>query len=112
MTLFRTLGWLPIDVRIHRVYFTAVAMFTVMNGQAPVYLVNMSTQTNSVHDQNNCGGTNISVKNITCLSGQRRFAYGGTKVWDNIPEIIKTMQPLHVRKDMYECEHFKIDRPA
>ena len=29
VTLFRTLGSLPIDVRIHRVYFTAVPMFTI-----------------------------------------------------------------------------------
>ena len=42
-------------------------------------------------------------------------------MWDNIPELIKnaisvecfkTMFLKHVRKDVYECEHFKIDRPA
>ena len=65
VTLFRMLGWLPIDVRIH--YFTAVAMFNIMNGLAPVDLVNMFTQNNSVHDHNTRGSTNIHVKYITCL---------------------------------------------
>ena len=72
VTLFRTLGWLPIDVRIH--YFTAVAMFNIMNGQAPVDLVNMFTQNNSVHDHNTCGGTNIRVKKYNLSMGQRTFA--------------------------------------
>ena len=76
-------------------------LFGLMNRQDPVYLVNMFAQTNSLYDHNTSGGTNISVKNITCLSGQRRFAYRGTKVWDNIQEIIKIMQPLHVRKDIH-----------
>ena len=118
VTLFRTLGWLPIDVRIH--YFTAVAMFNIMNGQAPVDLVNMFTQNNSVHDHNTRGGTNIRVKKYNLSIGQRTFAYRGAKVWDNIPEHIKnvttvecfkTMFLKHVSKEVYECEHFKIDRP-
>ena len=42
-------------------------------------------------------------------------------MWDNIPEHIKnvttvecfkTMFLKHVSKEVYECEHFKIDRPA
>ena len=119
VSLFRTLGWLPIDVRIH--YFTAVAMFNIMIGQAPIDLVNMFTQTNSVHDHNTRGGTNIRVKRYNLSIGQRTFAYRGAKVWDNIPEHIKnvttvecfkTMFLKHVSKEVYECEHFKIDRPA
>ena len=85
VTLFRTLGWLPIDVRIH--YFTAVAMFNIMIGQAPVDLVNMFTQTNSVHDHNTRGGTNIRVKKYNLSICQRTFAYRGAKVWDNIPPL-------------------------
>ena len=67
VTLFHTLGWLPIDVRIH--YFTAIAKFNIMNGQAPVDLVNMFTQNNSVHDHNTCGGTEHikNVANVECF---------------------------------------------
>ena len=36
VTLFRTLGWLPIDVRIR--YFTSIVMYNVMHGHAPGYL--------------------------------------------------------------------------
>ena len=105
VSLFRTLGWLPIDVRIH--YFTAVAMFNIMIGQAPVDLVNSVT--------------NIRVKRYNLSIGQRTFAYRGAKVWDNIPEHIKnvttvecfkTMFLKHVSKEVYECEHLKIDRHA
>ena len=59
VTLFRTLRWLPIDVRIH--YFTAVAMFNIMNRQAPVDLVNMFTTTTPAAAQI------FVLKNITCL---------------------------------------------
>ena len=59
--------------RIH--YFTAVAMFAIMNGPAPVYLVNMFTQTNSVDDYNIRGGTNIRAKTYNLSIGQRIFAY-------------------------------------
>ena len=115
VSLFRTLGWLPIDVRIH--YFTAIAMFNIMIGQAPVDLVNMFTQNNSVHDHNTRGGTNIRVKRYNLSIGQRTFAYRGAKVWDNIPEHIKnvttvecfkTMFLKHVSKEVYECEHLKL----
>ena len=73
--LFRMLGWLPIDVRIH--YFTAVPMFTIMNGQVPVYLVNKFTQNNSVHDHNTRSGTNIWVQKYNLSVDQQTFAYGG-----------------------------------
>ena len=106
-------------VRIH--YFTAVAMFTIINEHATVYLVNMFTQTNSMHDHNTHGGTNIRVKKYNLSIGQRTFAYRGAKVWDNIPELIKnaicvecfkTMFLKHECKAVYDCEHLKIDRPA
>ena len=71
-TLFRTFGLLPFDVRIH--YFTAVAMFNIMNGQAPVYLENMFKQINSVHEHNTRGGTNIRVKKYNLSIGQRTSA--------------------------------------
>ena len=98
VTLFRTLGWLPIGVRIH--YFTAVAMFNIMIGQAPVDLVHMFTQTNSVHDHDTRGGTNIRVKKYNLSIGQRTFAYRGAKVWDNIPEHIKNVTTVECFKTM------------
>ena len=96
-------------------------MFNIMIGHAPVDLVHMFTQTNSVHDHNTRGGTNIRVKKYNLSIGQRTFAYRGAKVWDNIPEHIKTVTNVecfktmflkHVSKEVYECEHFKIDMPA
>ena len=78
-------------------------------------------QNNSVHDHNTCGGTNIRVKKYNLSIGERTFAYRGAKVWDNIPEHVKnvtnvecfkTMFLKHVSKEVYECEHFKIDRPT
>ena len=99
VTLFRTLGWLPIDVRIH--YFTAVAMFNIMNGQYPVDLVNIFTQNNSVNDHNTRGGTNIRVKKYNLSIGQQIFAYRGAKVWDNIPEHIKNVTTVESFKTMF-----------
>ena len=99
MTLFRTLGWLHIDVGIH--YFTAVAMFNIMHGQAPVYPVNMFTQNNSVHDHNTSGGTNIRIKKYNLSIGQRTFAYRGAKVWDNIPEHISNVTNVECFKTMF-----------
>ena len=77
VTLFRTLGWLPIDVRIH--YLRAVAMFNIMNGQAPVYLVIMFTQTNNEHDHNTRGSTNICVKKYNLSIRQRTLHTGEQK---------------------------------
>ena len=99
VTLFRTLGWLPIDVRIH--YFTAVAMFNIMNGQAPVDLVNMFTQTNSVHDHNTRGGTNIRVKKYNMSIGRRTFVYRGAHVWDNNPEHVQNVTTVYCFKTMF-----------
>ena len=85
-------------------------MFTIMNGQAPVYLVNMFTQTNSMHDHNTCGGTNIRVEkyNISTGIGQRTFAYRGTKVWNNIPELIKNATSVECFKSMF-LKHVRKD---
>ena len=77
-------------------------MFNIMNGQAPVDLVNMFTQNNSVHDHNTRSGTNIRVKKYILSIGQRTFTYRGAKVWDNIREHIveffKTTFLKHVSK--------------
>ena len=99
VTLFRTLGWLPIDVRIQ--YFTAVAMFNIMNGQASVDLVNMFAQTNTVHDHNTQGGTNIRVEKYNLSIGQRTFAYRGANVWYNMPEHIQKVTTVDCFKTMF-----------
>ena len=115
VTLFHKLGWLPIDVRIH--YFTAVAMFNIMNvnGQAPVDLVNMFTQNNSVHDHNTPSGTNIRVKKCNLSIGQRTFAYRGAKVWDTCVRVCVCMYVctysvhyIGVCMRIYTCIYFFI----
>lgn len=118
VTLFRSLGWLPIDVRIR--YFTAIVMYNIMHGQAPAYLIDLFTLNSSVHDHHTRGCTNIRVHKYNLAIGQRTFAYRGAKLWDAIPESIqnansvdtfKTVFLKFLKKDVYNCLHFSIDMP-
>ena len=83
VTLFRTLGWLPIDVRIR--YFTSIVMYNVMHGHAPGYLTDLFVLNNTVHNHHTRSCTNIQVKKYNLSLGQRTFAYRGAKLWDTIP---------------------------
>ena len=119
VTLFRTLGWLPIDVRIR--YFTSIVMYNVMHGHAPGYLTDLFVLNNSVHNHHTRSCTNIHVKKYNLSLGQRTFAYRGAKLWDTIPECItknansvdtfKTHCLKFLVKDVYNCMHFPIDTP-
>ena len=95
VTLFRTLGWLQIDVRIR--YFTSIVMYNVMHGHAPGYLTDLFVLNNSVHNHHT----------RSC-----------TKFWDTIPECIKNANSVDtfkthclkfLVKDVYTCMHFPID---
>ena len=46
VTLSHMLGWLPIDVDVH--CFTAVTIFTTVDGQDPAYPTEMFIQNNTV----------------------------------------------------------------
>ena len=117
VTLFRTLGWLPIDVRIR--YFTSIVMYNVLHGLAPGYLTDLFVLNNSVHNHHTRSCTNIHVKKYNLSLGQRTFAYRGAKLWDTIPECIKknansvdtfkTHCLKFLVKDVYNCMHFPID---
>ena len=94
-TVFLTLGWLPIDLRI--VYFTALLTFKALNGLAPVYLTECFHHIADITNFNtrNASQGNLYLPSFKTVTGQRSFSFRAVTIWNTIPPSIRNSQSVH-----------------
>ena len=88
-TIFMTLGWLPVDLRI--VYFTALLTFKSLNGLAPGYLTDCFQRISDVTNSNtrNASQGNLYPPRFKTANGQRSFSFRAVTIWNSIPPSIR-----------------------
>ena len=112
--LFIELNWLPVYQRIE--YLTSCLMFNVMNKTAPTYLMEMFTESRSIHTHNT---RSSSRKNLFIERGNGReytktFRFYGSKLWNSLPvEIRQASSEEQFKKhsfshfmDIVKCEDY------
>ena len=99
--LFKTLDWLPIDTRIR--YFKGVMAYKAINNLTPVYLSQMFTLTQQIHQYQTRQSTNkdIYMPNIKTEYGRRSYKYWATIEWNMLPHFVKDSPSLPVFKKRY-----------
>ena len=93
--LLNSLGWDNLLTR--RAKQKAKLMYKCTNNLAPAYLCHLvapRTSTNDLHDAK--GKLLLPKPRIDCL--KRSFSYGGTLLWNNLPEEVRTSTSLYLFK--------------
>ncbi len=117
--LFKTLGWMPIDVRVK--YFEGIQMYNIINDTAPQYLRECFTHVSGVHRHNtrNRHRDNLTVPSFKLATGQRSFMYRGAILWNCLDEHIKCSPTIDIFKvryakylktGLYDHEQFSLDK--
>ena len=88
--LFAELNWMTFPERVQ--FQKAIMMFKIMNNLAPTYMNNLFQYTNEIHNRNLRSTTEnlLYVPKPKCEIFRNSFAYSGAKLWNSIPQNIKS----------------------
>ena len=85
------------------IYRKAVLMYKSLNNLAPNYISNIFTYTSSIHQVNLRSLTDstlyVSKPNLEIY--RKTLAYSGPKIWNTIPESVRTSPSLGVFKQRF-----------
>lgn len=118
VTLFKTLKWLPIDVRIR--YFEGIQVYNIIHGNCPRYL--MDSVETVEHGANTRGSVNevLIVPRTNLVTGQRSFKYRAATLWNQMDTRVKQAKNVdtfkqryikHLQSGLYDRDKFDIDLP-
>ena len=99
--LFAELNWMTFPERVQ--FQKAIMMFKTMNNLAPTYMNNLFQYTNEIHNRNLRSTTEnlLYVPKPKCEIFRNSFAYSGAKLWNSIPQNIKSYNSVQQFKDRY-----------
>lgn len=99
--LFAELNWMTFPERVK--FQKAILMFKTMNNLAPTYMNSLFHYTNEIHNRNLRSTTEnlLYVPKPKCEIYRNSFAYSGSKLWNSIPQNIKSCHSVQQFKDKY-----------
>ena len=102
-----TLHWLPIRFRIK--YKIVLTVFKSLNDMSPEYLSNMFTKCHNSQRQLRSNNKNLLVIPKTrCVSfGDRALSVCGAKLWNELPETIRSINDLVTFKKHLKTYYFR-----
>ena len=88
-SLVEELGWDKVSRRWKKQ--KAILMFTTLNNSAPEYLRNLFTDRNTHYSLRNADGK-LNLPRPRTDYMKRSFSYCGARLWNNLPESIRTIK--------------------
>ena len=81
----------------------AVMMFKTINNLTPMYVNNLFQYTNEIRNRNlrSISENLLYVPKSNCEIYHNSFAYSGSKLWNSIPQDVKTCDTVKQVKDRY-----------
>jgi hypothetical protein len=105
--IFKDLHWLPIHLRIH--FKILLITYKILNGAAPAYLNELIVPyvpSRSLRSSS-CGFL-IIPRSRTCGYGDRAFSVAAPKLWNDLPERIRTAGSVANFKTMLKTHLFNM----
>ena len=101
LELFQQLGWMRFDERV--LYKKAILMYKSLNNLAPSYLSNKFTYVHDIHnlDLRSTRNQTLHVPKPNLEMYRKTLAYSGPKIWNNLPESVRTAPTLGSFKQRY-----------
>ena len=99
--LFQTLGWMKFDERVN--YRKAILMYKSLHNLAPTYLSSKFTYTSDIHQVNlrSISDSTLYAPKPNLEIYRKTFAYSGSKIWNALPESIRSAPSLWAFKQRY-----------
>lgn len=100
--LFTRLGWMPLADRI--TYHRAVQMYKCLNRECPQSLQGIFQMNADIHTYSTRSATNQNLHVPKCH--HKSFLCMGVKTWNDIPNVIRNSENLHLFKKRYNRHYF------
>ena len=100
--LFQQLGWMRFDERA--IYKKAILMNKSLHNLAPTYLSTKFTYTSDIHQVNlrSLTDSTLYVPKPNLEIYRKTFAYSGSKIWNTLPESVRSAPSLEAFKKRYQ----------
>ena len=103
--LLKELHWLPIENRIK--FKAAVLVFRCLEGTAPTYLCELIKKYEPVRSlRSSTDKTILNVPRTNTNNGCRSFSYFGPKVWNDLPQGVRSAKSLDIFKKSLKTHLF------
>ena len=103
--LLQSLHWLPVDYRIQFRIVTHV--YRCLNDKSPVYLSELLHGTSSIRNLRSNSHHNLEVKRTNSKAGGNAFEICGPRLWNRLPDYIKTATNTDKFKKLLKTAYFK-----
>lgn len=90
------LNWLPVRYMLR--FRDAGMTFKCLKGLAPSYLTNRFTLRSQTHNRNTRYKDELDVPLYRTAVGQRSFLFRATKLWNELPDIVKDTTSIKIFK--------------
>ena len=100
--LFQQLSWMRFDVRV--IYRKAILMYKSLHNLAPTYISTKFTYTSDIHQVNlrSLTDSTLYVQKPNLEIYRKTFAYSGSKIWNTLPESVRSAPSLEAFKKRYQ----------
>lgn len=91
--VLHNLHWLPVRSRI--VFKILLITFKALHGQAPIYITELLTKYNPTRTLRSCNRSLLlEQKSKTVTNGDRSFSVAAPKLWNSLPQEIRSIDIL------------------
>ena len=75
--------------------------YKCLNGLAPTYLLEKFKKRSQLYDSNTRSKDMLEISFYRSAAGQRSFLYRAVKIWNDLPEILKSADSVNNFKVLY-----------
>ena len=103
--VLKSLHWLPVVQRC--AFKTALLTFKVIHGLAPSYLCELISYRSTTRDLRSINNVLLDVPKSTSCIGSRAFIFSAPKLWNSLPEDVRTCVSLSIFKTKLKTYLFR-----
>ena len=104
--VLKSLHWLPVEKRIH--YKVLLLTFKALNGMAPLYLCELLEMYSPARSLRSKSQNLLVVpKTVMRTYGDRAFMCAGPRLWNTLPEYMRSISDVNVFKSKLKTYLFK-----
>ena len=76
--------------------------YKCLNGLAPTYLLERFKKRSQLYNSNTISKDMLQIPFYRNAAGQRSFLYGAVRIWNDLPEVLKSADGVNSFKVLYK----------
>ena len=94
------LNWLTVTSTLN--FKDAIMTYKCLNGLAPTFLFDRFKKRSQLYNSNKRSKNMLQIPFYHSATGQRRFLYRAVKIWNDVPEVLKSADNVNSFKALYK----------